>query len=74
MKLVRKEEAKRAKSNQPVKMMLDKEHHKGVVNWTRAKDFRRQSLQKALLINLSGDRENAAIWRLDEWPLLGLLT
>ena len=42
---------------------------KKVVKWTRAKlarDFKRQSLRNALLINLSGDREKAAIWRLDE--------
>ena len=52
-------------------MMLDKEHHKRVVNWTRAKDFRRQSLRKALHITLSGDREIAAIWRLDEGEVGG---
>ena len=69
VKRVTKEEAKRAKSNHTVKMLLDKEHHKKVVNWTRtkvARDFRRQSLRNALPITVSGDREKAAIWRLDE--------
>ena len=45
--------------------MVDNEHNKGLVNWTRAKvarNFKRQSLQNALLITLSGDREKAAIW------------
>ena len=74
MKRVTKEEAKRAKSNHTVKMMLKKEHHKKVVNWTRAKvarDFKRQSLRNALLITVSGDREQAAIWRLDECEVNG---
>ena len=69
VKRVTKEEAKQAKSNHTMKMMLDKEHHKKVVNWTRAKvarDFKRQSLRNALLITVSGDREKAPIWRLDE--------
>ena len=67
LKRVTKHEAKRAKRNHSVKMMLNKEHHKKVVNWTKANvawDFRRQSLQIALLITVSGDREKVAIWRL----------
>ena len=74
MKRVTREEAKRAKSNHTVKMMLDKEHPRKVVNWTRAKvarDFKRQSLRNALLIAVSGDREKAAIWRLDETAMSG---
>ena len=69
MKRVRKEEAKRAKSNHTVKTMLHKEDHKKVVNWTRvkaARDFKRQSLRNAFLITVSVDREKAAIWRLEE--------
>ena len=69
VKRVTKEDAKRAKSNHTVKMMLDNEHHKKIVNYTRAKvarDFKRQSLRTALLITVSGDCEKAAIWRLDE--------
>ena len=69
VKRVTKEEAKRAKNNHTVKMMLNGEHHKNVVNWTRAKvvrDFKRQSLQNALLITVSGHREKAVIWRLDK--------
>ena len=63
-----KGEAKRAKSNHTVKMMHDKEHHKKVVNWRRAKvarEFKRQSLRNALLITISGICEKAAIWRLE---------
>ena len=55
------------KNNHIVKKMLKKEHHTGVVNWTKAdvaRDFQRQSLQNALLITVSGDRGGAAIWRL----------
>ena len=69
VKRVTKKEAKRAKSNHTVEMILNREHHKKVVKWTRAKvarDFKRQSLRSALLITISGDREKAAIWRLDE--------
>ena len=69
VKRVTKEEAKRAKSNHTVKLMLDKENHKNVVNCTRAKvarHFKRQSLQNGLPITVSGDRKKAAIWRLDE--------
>ena len=74
MRLVTKEEAKRAKRKHTLKMMLNKEHHKRVVNWTRpkeARDFKRQSLRNALLITVSGDREKAAIWRLDECEVGG---
>ena len=49
--------------------MLNKEHHKKVVNWTKAnvaRDFKMQSLRNALLITVSGDREKAAMWRLDK--------
>ena len=59
-----KEEAKRAKNNHTVNMMLRKEHRTRVGNWTRAKvarDFKRQSLQNGLLITVSGDCEKAAI-------------
>ena len=69
VKRVMREEAKGANSNNTVLMMLTKEHHKKVVNWTRAKvarDFKRQSLRNALLVNVSGDCEKAAIWRLDQ--------
>ena len=69
VKRVTKDEAKRAKSNHSVKMMLDKEHHKKVMNWTRAKvarDFKRQFLRKTLFITVSGHREKAMIGRLDE--------
>ena len=69
VKQVTKKEAKRAKSNHTIKMMLDKEHDKKVVTWTRAKvawDFNRQFLRHALLITVSGDGNKAATWRLDE--------
>ena len=69
MRQVTKEEGKRDKSNHTLKMMLDEEHHKKVMHWTRAKvarDFKRQSLQNVLLITISGDRGKAAIWRLDQ--------
>ena len=74
VKRVTKEKAKRAESNHIVKMVLNKEHHKKVVNCTRAKvarDFKRQSLRNALLITVSGDGEKAAIWRLDECEVGG---
>ena len=64
-----KEEAKRAKSNHTVKMMLPKEYHSNVVAWARrnlARDVKRHSLRNALLITVSGDREKTAMWRLDE--------
>ena len=50
-------------------MMLNKEQHKKVVSWTRAEEaqiFNRQSHRNALLITISGDREKAAIRRLEE--------
>ena len=69
IKRVTKEEAKRAKSNHTVKMMLPKECHTNVVAWTRknvARDVKRYSLRTALLITVTGDREKTAMWRLDE--------
>ena len=36
-----------------------------------ARDFKKQSLQNALLITVSGDREKGAIWRLDECEVGG---
>ena len=45
-----------------------------MVNWTRAKVaryFKRQSLLNALVITVSGAREKAAIWRLDECGMGG---
>ena len=74
IKRVTKEEAKRAKSNHGVKMMLPKEYHTNVVAWTRknvAQDVKRHSLRNALLINVTGDREKTAMWRLDECELAG---
>ena len=68
MKRITKEDAKRAKSNHTVKMMLKMEHHKKVVSWTRAKvarDFKRYSLRNTLLIAVSEDCEKAEIWRSD---------
>ena len=60
VKRVTKEEAKRAKRNHTVKTMFNKEHHKKVVNWTKAnvaEDLSMQSRQNALLITVSGDRQ-----------------
>ena len=74
IKRVTKEEAKRAKSNHTVKMMLPKEYHTNVVAWTRkivARDVKRHSLRNALIITVSGDREKTAIWRLDECDVSG---
>ena len=74
IKRVTKEEAKRAKSNHTVKMMLHKDHHKNVVSWARrfvARDFKRQSLRNAFLITVSGDCEQKAIWSLDECDVGG---
>ena len=74
IKRITKEEAKTAKSNHTVKMMLNKENHKKVVNWKTAKvaeDFNRQSLRNALLISVLGDREKAAVWRLHECDVGG---
>ena len=69
IKRVTKVEAKRAKSNHTVKMMLSKEYHTNVVAWTRknvARNVKRHSLWNALLITVSGDREKTAMWRLEE--------
>ena len=69
IKRVTKEEAKRAKSNHTVKMMLSKEYHSNGVAWAGrnvARDVKRHSLRNALLITVSGDREKTAMWRLDE--------
>ena len=74
IKRVTKEEAKRAKSNHTVKMMLPKEYHTNLVAWTRknvARDVKRHSLQNALFITVSGDREKTAMWRLDECDVSG---
>ena len=74
IKRVTKEEAKRAKSNHTVKMMLPKEYPTNVVAWTRknlARDVKRHSLRNALLITVSGDREKTAMWRLDECDVSG---
>ena len=74
IKRVTKEEAKRAKCNHTVKMMLPKEYHTNVVSWTRknvARDVKRHSLRNALLITVSGDREKTAMWRLDECDVSG---
>ena len=74
IKRVTKEEAKRAKSNHTVKMMLPKEYHTNVVAWTRknvARDVKRHSLRNALLMTVTGDREKTAMWRLDECDVSG---
>ena len=74
IKRVTKEEAKRAKSNHTVKMMLPKEYHTNVVARTRknvARDVKRHSLRNALLITVSGDGEKTAMWRLDECDVSG---
>ena len=74
IKRVTKEEAKRAKSNHTVKMMLPKEYHTNVVAWTRknvTRDVKRHSLPNALLITVTGDREKTAMWHLDECDVGG---
>ena len=74
IKRVTKEEAKRAKSNHTVKMMLPKEYHTSVVAWTRknvTRNVKRHSLRNALLITVTGDREKTAMWRLDECDVGG---
>ena len=74
IKRVTKEEAKRAKSNHTVKMMLPKEYHTNVVAWTRknvTRDVKRHSLRNALLIIVTGDCEKTAMWRLDECDVGG---
>ena len=63
IKRVTKEDAKRAKSNHTVKMMLPKEYHTNVVAWTRKNvtpDVKRHSLRNALLIIITGDRKKTA--------------
>ena len=74
IKRVTKEEAKRAKSNHTVKMMLPKEYHTNVVAWTRknvTRGVKRHSLRNALLITVTGNREKTAMWRLDECDVGG---
>ena len=74
IKRVTKEEAKRARSNHTVKMMLPKVYHTNVVAWMRknvARGVKRHSLRNALLITVSGDREKTAMWRLDECDVSG---
>ena len=74
IKRVTKEEAKRAKSNHTVKMMLPKKYHTNLMAWTRknmARDVKRHSLRKALLITVSVNREKTAMWRLDECDVSG---
>ena len=74
IKRVTKEEAKSAKFNHTVKMMLPKEYHRNVVAWTRknvTRDVKRHSLQTALLITVTGDRKKTAMWRLDECDVGG---
>ena len=71
---VTKQEAKRAKSNHTVKMMLPKEYHTNVVAWTTknvARDVKRHPLRNALLISVSGNRKETAMWRLDECDVSG---
>ena len=74
IKRATKEEAKNAKSNHTVKMMLSKEYHTNVVAWTRknvARDVKQPSLRNALLITVSGDREKTVMWCLDECDVSG---
>ena len=74
IKRVTKEEAKQAKSNHTVKMMLPKEYHSNMLAWARrnvARDVKRHSLRNALLITVSVDREKTAMWRLDECDVSG---
>ena len=64
IKRVTKEEAKRAKSNHTVKMMLPKEYHTNVVAWTKknvTRDVKRYYLRNALPITVTGDREKTAM-------------
>ena len=71
---VTKEEAKRAKSNHTVKMMLPKEYHTNVVAWTKknvTRDVKRHSLRNALLITVTSDCGKTAMWRLDECDVGG---
>ena len=69
IKRVTKEEAKRAKSDRTVKILLPKEYHTNVVAWRRknvTRDVKQHSLRNALLITVTGDRETTAMWPLDE--------
>ena len=71
---VTKEEAKRAKSNHTVKMMLPKEYQRNVVAWTKknvTRDVKQHSLRNALLITVTGDGERTTMWRLDECDVGG---
>ena len=55
-------------------MMLPKEYYTNVVAWTRknvTRDVKRHSLQNALLITVTGNREKTAMWRLDECDVSG---
>ena len=68
------QEAKSANSNHTIKMTLTGEHDKKVVKSTKANvagDLKRRSLRNVLLITVSGDCENAAIWCLDECEVDG---
>ena len=74
IKRVTKEEAKRAKFNHTFQMMLPKEYHPKVLAWANkhvARDVKRRELRNALLINATGDRENATMLRLDECDVGG---
>ena len=74
MRSVTKKEAKSARSNHTVKMMLPKKYHMNVVAWTRknvTRDVQRHSLRNALLITVTGDREKTAMWRLDDCEVGG---
>ena len=74
IKRVTKEEANRAKFNHTFKMLLPKEYHPKVLAWTHkhvARDFKRREPRNALLITVTGDRENTAMLRLDECDVGG---
>ena len=74
VKQVTKKEAKRARSKHTVKMMLNKDQYKKVVNCKKAnvaRDFQMQSLQNALVIIVSRDRQKAAVWCLDDCEVRG---
>ena len=69
IKRVTKEEAKRAEFNHTFKMMLPKEYHPKVLASKKkhvARDVKRRELPNALLITVTGDRENTAMLHLDE--------
>ena len=74
IKRVTKKEAKRAKFNHTFKMMLPREYHPNVLAWTKkhvARDVKRRELRNALLITVTGDRENTAMLRLDKCDVGG---